>query len=337
MTKKINYTFDECKAIASSFSNRKDFHALKRTCFDYSKKMGWYDEITKHMPNKTPRKKTYKEVKDEALKYSSRMEFKEKSPSYYFYAVSHKWLNDVCSHMKAVGNNYKRCIYVYEFPNKKFYVGLTCNIDERSKTHMKDEKSQVYKECKKNGYTNIKPKILTEYVDKEKAAFLEGYYLKKYLDEGWETINVGKTGNLGGRKIKYEITKELCIEHAKKCETPTEFYSKYEAEHKRCKVNGWMDDIKKLFDNEKIKEIKNKRISESTKGKHKNVSHYVAVTHAGLNKKVIQYDKDGNFVNEYLSCSEAAKSLGHPKSNGDISKCCKGKLKYVLGYKWGFK
>lgn len=40
MTKKINYTFDECKTIASSFNNRKDFHTFKRTCFNYSKKNG---------------------------------------------------------------------------------------------------------------------------------------------------------------------------------------------------------------------------------------------------------------------------------------------------------
>lgn len=60
-------------------------------------------------------------------------------------------------------------------------------------------------------------------------------------------------------------------------------------------------------------------------------------THRPTNiKKVYQYDLDGNYLNEYDSIVDAAKSIGTNK-HGSISQCCNGKTKTANGYRWSFK
>lgn len=48
-------------------------------------------------------------------------------------------------------------------------------------------------------------------------------------------------------------------------------------------------------------------------------------------RKVYQYDLNGNFIREFESCAEAARSFGRTDS-GNIIKCCKGKLKTLYGF-----
>lgn len=51
-------------------------------------------------------------------------------------------------------------------------------------------------------------------------------------------------------------------------------------------------------------------------------------------KPVLQYDKDNNFITEYISLS-ATKQYGFDPSS--VAKCCKNKLKYHKGYCWIYK
>ena len=52
-------------------------------------------------------------------------------------------------------------------------------------------------------------------------------------------------------------------------------------------------------------------------------------------KYIIQLDKNGNIVGEYLNGYEAQQKLGISESN--ISECCNGKRKTAGGYVWKFK
>lgn len=54
-----------------------------------------------------------------------------------------------------------------------------------------------------------------------------------------------------------------------------------------------------------------------------------------LNKPVLQYDKQNNFIQEWESASEAARHLS--KSSSAISECCSGKRKSIYGFVWKFK
>lgn len=54
------------------------------------------------------------------------------------------------------------------------------------------------------------------------------------------------------------------------------------------------------------------------------------------NGHIIQYDKIGNVIKEWSSIQEASNAYanGH---NGNISNCCKGKIKGVYGFVWKYK
>ena len=53
-------------------------------------------------------------------------------------------------------------------------------------------------------------------------------------------------------------------------------------------------------------------------------------------KPVCQYTKDGEFVQEFASTTDAASSLGK-KTGSDITNCCKQKLKTACGFIWRYK
>ena len=53
-----------------------------------------------------------------------------------------------------------------------------------------------------------------------------------------------------------------------------------------------------------------------------------------LSTPILQYTKDGEFIKEWTSGIEASKVLGiHP---GNITTCCKGKLKSAGGFVWRY-
>lgn len=51
-------------------------------------------------------------------------------------------------------------------------------------------------------------------------------------------------------------------------------------------------------------------------------------------KKIIQYDKDGNFIRSWECAKDVKKELRI--DNGDIGKCCMGKQNTAGGYKWRY-
>lgn len=52
-------------------------------------------------------------------------------------------------------------------------------------------------------------------------------------------------------------------------------------------------------------------------------------------KKIVQMDKDGNFIAEHKSIRSAGRSLN--KGMGNIANCCRGAIKSAYGYKWCYK
>lgn len=52
-------------------------------------------------------------------------------------------------------------------------------------------------------------------------------------------------------------------------------------------------------------------------------------------KRVLQYDKQGNFIKEWNSIHEIERNL--KIYHGSICKCCKNKLKTTGGYVWKYK
>ena len=54
----------------------------------------------------------------------------------------------------------------------------------------------------------------------------------------------------------------------------------------------------------------------------------------GKAKKVLQYDLNGKYINEYESINQAGRSLGITSSH--IGECCRGKIKSYKGFVWRY-
>lgn len=74
---------------------------------------------------------------------------------------------------------------------------------------------------------------------------------------------------------------------------------------------------------------RNKKISEKLAGRE------ASWLKEALSKPILQYDKQGNFIQEWESASEAARFLN--KTSTTISLCCNKKQKTSYGFVWKFK
>lgn len=182
---------------------------------------------------------TKEHCQEEALKYKTRLGFQRGSGSSWAYrvALENDWIDDVCAHMETCGNKYKRCIYVYEFSDNFAYIGLTYNLENRSKIHLK--KGPVYRHLKINSNYNLKK--LTDYIDVNKAKVLEGKFLNKYKKEGWNILNKFKTGGIGNKKLYWN--KENCQKEALKYRSRKEFQIKCSSAYNSSRNHKWLDEV----------------------------------------------------------------------------------------------
>lgn len=57
--------------------------------------------------------------------------------------------------------------------------------------------------------------------------------------------------------------------------------------------------------------------------------------HKSMSKSVLQFDKNGNFIKEWISISEAARITN--MSAGNIVRCCKERTEFCGGFIWKYK
>lgn len=88
-----------------------------------------------------------------------------------------------------------------------------------------------------------------------------------------------------------------------------------------------------------LSESHKNKISTALKGRPMKKEIYdkgVAIVKVLLAKPVIQLSLEGEFIKEYPSIKDAARSL-NIKSDRDIIRCCRGERKSRAGYKWKYK
>lgn len=225
---------------------------LHCTIHDETWEMSWhsfmYDSENKHFTGCSGCRQTYskEDCFKAAMACTTRSEFASKYKGEYFKALRMNWLDEVCAHMKVVGNRYKRCIYAYLFEGqglKHVYVGLTGNLTKRDKEHRTKEHSSV------NQFALFHkvdiPPILqkTEYLPKEEAAQKEGEVLQYYLSHGYAPINKTKTGGLGGHLPDGGFTFEQCMQRASLYRNRSEWHRKDYPSYYVASKYGWIDSI----------------------------------------------------------------------------------------------
>lgn len=241
MNKRGTWTYQRCKELASLFNRRMNFYKEYKVAYTTASKNGWLEEICKHMDyNQTPPGTwTYDKCKLEAIKYNSKSEFQKKNYNVYRRSYDNGWIDDICVHMKSIGNLYKRMVYVYIFEDKFFYVGLTCNKERRKEEHLKTNTS-VYNHINKTK-SKFKYIDLTDYIDVNESIIKEKYFLDKFKKDGLIPLNKNKTGGLGGGVKKWNY--DTCKEASLLCKGRYEFSRKFGRAYKESKLNGWIDEF----------------------------------------------------------------------------------------------
>jgi hypothetical protein len=238
-----NWTYDEILQIAQKYNKFIDFRNNENAAFLFAKRHGFIDDVISHMKRNIRWNKD--KIHGTALKYNSRSEFEKNDPNAYNAALRMGVIDDVTKHMRLLGNRYKRMIYVYEFPDKYFYVGLTYNQKKRNYDHLRDAKSSVNQHILKTGLTPVLKKI-TEYLTNEEAVKKENEVLNQYINSGWIPLNKAKTGSLGGNLQKWSKDKIMSI--VKKYTKLKDFRNNEPNAFEAAIRNGWYDDVTKYLE-----------------------------------------------------------------------------------------
>jgi predicted GIY-YIG superfamily endonuclease len=226
---------------SSKYQTMSDFQTLAVGAYVSAKRNGWLNDIRK---NFIVKKKywTKEEIQKIANNYLHRGEFCKENGAACKYAREKGWYEDIVNHMEPVGNKYNRAIYVFEFPDKSVYVGLTGNVERREKSHTEeDENSAVRLHMLQLG-KKPKMKIVSDgYINFKDAQNMEGCIVEKYRNDGWKILNRTKTGSLGSctRVWTLDMLKDL----AKKYKNRTEFVTKEPNAYAAIARNGWLDDV----------------------------------------------------------------------------------------------
>jgi group I intron endonuclease len=218
--------------------------------------------------------------------------------------------------------------------NGKRYIGQAKGFNRRYKEHMwssynENDRSYNYplhRAIRKYGIESFEV-IVLKYDLKTQCLLnlYESYYIDKYntmtIKHGYNISDGGSNGNKFAGKTEEEMTKTRKRMSESSMGDKNPMYGKHHSDKIKQDQSNRMKGNNFAKGKTKSEETKQK-ISEARKGKP-NIS---------CRKRVLQYDKDGNFIREWESRQEAAEVLGI-KVIG-IKECCNGKSKTYKGYVW---
>jgi group I intron endonuclease len=203
--------------------------------------------------------------------------------------------------------NREYSLYQFLFPNGKKYIGITRQVPKiRWKNGQAYTRNfYLYNAITKYGWETIEKTVLYSELTKEEAEQLEIETIKNNLSSNKEFgYNISLGGNCKGA-------------HS------------LETREKLSRINKG----KKM--SEETKEKQRKRMMGNKYNLGRKMSNEKKATLLKVNsKKVIQLDKNYNFLVEYVSIREAERQT--KANSGHISAVCNGKRKTAGGYKWEY-
>jgi predicted GIY-YIG superfamily endonuclease len=242
---KIDWTYEMVKDVAQKYQNLKDFYTYDKKAYESAITNGWFEDITSHMKRRKFTR-TIEDIKKIASQYEYLKDFYKNHPTEYNYAKHNGWLDDVIQNLKRLGNITKRAVYVWEFPDKSVYIGLTLDLKRRGGEHMeKDGASAVSKHILKTNTLPVQKIISDDYVGAEDAINLERCTIEKYRIDGWNILNRAKAGGLGCMPRIW--TKERVAQEALKYDNSKDFKEKSKGAYSAAQKNKWLKDLTKHF------------------------------------------------------------------------------------------
>ena len=198
-------------------------------------------------------KQSYKKCRDAAEKCVTKYEFREKYKNEYQASWRNNWLKDFTwlKHKTYEENKNDKIYVVYSYEIleiKSVYVGLSCNIKRRDRQHrfgIKSSKgmrySKLHKVISESGFTLPKPNIIYSDLSAIEAQDKENLCILSYKENGWNIINIAKTGknigSLGNSWIKWN--EEMCFKEALKYERKCDFKKNASGAYAASVKNDW--------------------------------------------------------------------------------------------------
>ena len=225
----------------------------------------------------------YDHCRDLALQFTDMPSYRKTYPSAWAAANRNGWLDDFDWLVRGLPHdiNNADCIYVYEFvETHTAYIGRSIEPDKREKHHTFDPKSAVFKYSQESGLAIPTMHILEHGLPIEQGLAREDWWVNRYIADGWNVLNVAKTGLKSGsvgsiRSKKY--TKQNCCIEALRYTTLADFMHHARGFYRKAVAKGW------IFD------------------------------YTWLSRRqicLVQYDSNNNLVMKYNSLAKAVKGLG---------------------------
>lgn len=242
-------------------------------------------------------------------------------------------------------NNY--CLYMHTAPSGKVYIGIT-----RQKPEKRWRKGKGYalsphfmNAIMKYGWENIKHEVVLTGLSKESACTLEKSFIQMYDSTNPEKGYNQTFGGDEGLKITPEIRRKISQANKMAYADPK---LREEARKRRLGYKNSEESRKKMSKSHmglshvaspKWKEGISKSLKEyysAPENREKHKEHFEAFSELGKRKsmKVEQLDDQMRVIAVYESMKEAYRKTGI--KDGNISKCCHGKVPRAGGYTWRF-
>ena len=254
--KRTIWTYEACYELAKQCCKRSELKAINNRAYNVARKNGWFADYTwflsgeeiRHQKRPSRVKWSYIDCREVALKFSTLAEFHKTFPSVYTISNRNGWIDDF-DWLERSGNIYTSKIdnvYAYYFYElKSVYIGRTVDPSSRDIVHNTNEKSSVFRFASENNLPVPKMTILESGLTIIEGLDREDFYRNKYQEEGWNVLNIAKTGRksgslggLGSGKWNYKS----CYKEAQKYRSLKEFRKKAPAAYNVVCKNGWQED-----------------------------------------------------------------------------------------------
>ena len=249
------WTFESCYELAKTCASKSEMKSKNHRAYIVALRNGWFDYyywfiptkelIHRERPNRI--KWDYKTCYKIASQYDKLSEFSKNNPSVYTICNRKGWIEDfdwLSRGYNAFSSKLDN-VYAYFFTElNSVYIGRTISPLNRDLSHHTNSQSSVFRFALKNNIEAPKMTILESGLSIEEGLNKEDYYCKKYEYEGWNVLNVAKTGQksgsiggLGKGKWNYKT----CYAEAQKYKALKDFREKSPSAYNVARKNKWVD------------------------------------------------------------------------------------------------